>query len=95
MIHDYMLFTTPTCPNCPRVKEHMKTVSMKGTFIDASTDEGRHQAIKYGVSAVPTVLFLDAAGEVLKTAHSVREITSIMSEHDDDVHDKHGSYDGE
>ena len=78
MIKSYKLFTTPTCPNCPPVKERMKTVELEGKEIDAATDEGREEAIKHGVMAVPTVLFFDEKGNVVKKANSVDEVKQIL-----------------
>ena len=78
VIKKYKLFTTPTCPSCPPVKEFMKGVEMKGEMVDASTPEGLEDARKYGVSAVPTVLFFDEKGEVVKEAGSVDEIKEVL-----------------
>ena len=80
MIKSYKLFTTQTCPNCPPVKEFMQTVEMEGEQIDATTDSGREDAIKHGIMAVPTVLFLDENGEVVKKANTVEEVKHILSE---------------
>lgn len=65
------------CPNCPKVKDFMKTVVMEGEFIDAATDDGLEQAQKFNVSSVPTVIFLD--GDVVKSiAYSVEEIKRVV-----------------
>ena len=74
----YLLFTTPTCPNCPSVKEHMKTIKIKGEFVDASTDDGLKQATTFGVSSVPTVLFFndDDEKKVIAEAHNISDITT-------------------
>jgi ribonucleoside-triphosphate reductase len=73
----YKLFFTPMCPNCPKVKEFMQGVGMKGEFIDASTDEGLAQAEKFEISSVPTVVFLDD-DNVKSVAHSVEEIKRVI-----------------
>ena len=76
----YLLFTTPTCPNCPSVKEHMKTIDIKGEFIDASTDEGLKKATKFKVSSVPTVLFFnnDNKETVIAEARNISEIKNAI-----------------
>jgi ribonucleoside-triphosphate reductase len=65
------------CPNCPKVKEFMKTVDMKGELVDASTDEGLMQAEKFNVASVPTVVFLDD-DKVRSVACSVEEIKRVV-----------------
>ena len=72
----YKLFFTPMCPNCPSVKEFMKTVEMDGEEIDATTPEGLEQAKKFEVSSVPTVVFLED-NEVKSVAHNVDEIKRV------------------
>lgn len=78
MIKSYKLFTTPTCPSCPPVKKYMGTVEMKGKMVDAGTPEGLEEAQKYSIREVPTVLFLDEKGKVVKEASSVDEIKEIL-----------------
>jgi len=79
MIKSYKLFTTSTCPNCPPVKKFMGSVEMKGKIVDAGTPEGLKEAQKYGIRAVPTVLFFDEKREVVKEANSVDEIKEILN----------------
>ena len=78
MIKKYKLFTTPFCPNCPLVKEHMATLDLEGDTIDASQEEGIEEAQKLGVSSVPTVIFFDEKGEKVGEAHSMAEINEIL-----------------
>ncbi|MBN2880957.1 hypothetical protein JXM83_02795 [Candidatus Woesearchaeota archaeon] len=63
---NFLLFTTPTCPNCPRVKEYMKTTGLVGDFIDAATKEGLDKAREFKVTSVPTVIFLKDKNEVAR-----------------------------
>jgi glutaredoxin len=74
----YKLFFTPMCPKCPAIKEFIKTTSVEGEFIDATTSEGLEQARKYEVSQLPTVIFLDDKGEVVSKAHSIEEVKRIV-----------------
>jgi|TARA_B100002003_G_C14052285_1_gene506709 ribonucleoside-triphosphate reductase len=73
----YKLFFTPMCPNCPIVKEFMKTVDLDGELLDASTPEGLQQAQKYDVAAVPTVLFFEG-DELRSTCQSIDEIKRVI-----------------
>ncbi len=72
----YKLFFTPMCPNCPKVKEFMETVDMKGESLDATTPEGLEQAQKFEVSSVPTVIFLEDE-EVKSVAHSIEDVKRV------------------
>ena len=78
MINNYLLFTTPMCPNCPDLKEFMSTVDLEGENIDASTPEGLQEASKYDVVAVPTVVFLDEEGNVVNTAGNREEAKRLL-----------------
>ena len=74
----YKLFTTPTCPNCPSLKEFMKTVSIQGEIVNAATTEGSVLAAKFGIMAVPTVLFFNGENEVLHIAQSVSQVRRVL-----------------
>ncbi len=74
----YKLFTTPTCPNCPSVKEFMKTVDIPGEVVNAATMEGGVLAAKFGIMAVPTVLFFNKDGEVIEKAQSVPQVRRVL-----------------
>ena len=56
----------------------MKTVDIKGEFVDAGSAEGLEQARKYNVISVPTVLFLDDKEEVISTAHDLEEVKRVV-----------------
>jgi alkyl hydroperoxide reductase subunit AhpF len=73
----YKLFYTQMCPNCPAVKEFMKTVDMKGEEIDASTKEGLEQARKFNIMAVPKVVFLED-DEIKSEAETIEEIKRVI-----------------
>ena len=73
----YKLFFTPMCPNCPKIKEFLKTVKIEGEFIDATTPEGLEEAKKYEVAGVPAVLFLDG-DDVVSTAKTIDEVKKVV-----------------
>ena len=75
---NYKLFTTPTCKFCPDVKAFLATIDVKGEHFDAATPEGREEAVKYGISTVPTVLFFDN-NELKATARSINEIKQVLT----------------
>lgn len=60
-----VLVTSKTCPNCPQAKEYIISSSLAHTVVDASGDAGYVMAKRFGVTVVPTALFLDANGDIL------------------------------
>ncbi|HLD75824.1 MAG TPA: hypothetical protein VI874_02305 [Candidatus Norongarragalinales archaeon] len=79
MIFSYLLFTTPTCPNCPALKTYLSgRTDLSGTLIDATTPEGRFLASKFEIFAVPTVVFLDENDAEVSRAKSVGEIQTLV-----------------
>ena len=73
----YKLFFTPMCPNCPKIKEFLKTVKIEGEFIDATTPEGLDEARKYEVAGVPVVLFLEDE-EIVNRANTIDEVKKVV-----------------
>lgn len=59
----YILFTRPSCHQCPPVREYMAGTRLLGQVVDVDSDEGPDLARAYEVMATPTVVLLDADGE--------------------------------
>ena len=78
MITKYKLFTTPTCPSCPKVKEFMKTVKVEGEVLDAATSKGAREAAKFGITTVPTIIFFDDKNTAIEEAHSVEDVKKVL-----------------
>ncbi|MBN2454864.1 thioredoxin [Candidatus Woesearchaeota archaeon] len=78
MIKSYKMFTTPTCHACPMVKEFMEGVEIEGEHINAASPEGAKEAQKYGITAVPTVVFFDEKEELFVIARSINEIKRAL-----------------
>ncbi len=57
------LFTSPTCPYCPKAAEVVrKVVGEEGIMaleLPVNTDEGMREAIRFGIRAVPAVVVDD------------------------------------
>jgi small redox-active disulfide protein 1 len=57
------LFTSPTCPYCPRAAEVVrKVVGEEGVValeFPVNTDEGMKEALKFGIRAVPAIVVND------------------------------------
>jgi len=79
MLKNFLLFTTKTCPKCPEVKRFMEETGLEGVFVDASTPEGLDEARKYSVAQVPTVIFFDENGKIIRKANNIDEIKEIMN----------------
>lgn len=74
----YELFTRRTCPNCPPVKNFMKSLPIAGAEIDVDTEEGFSRAAEKGVFASPTVIIFDKNGRETARGHSVEELEAIF-----------------
>ncbi len=78
MIKKYMLFFTPMCPKCPKIKEFMKDKDLEKEWVDSATKEGLEKAKEFGVSAVPTVIFFDENGNEVSRANDIEEVKKIV-----------------
>lgn len=74
MAKRYLLFTTPSCPNCPAAKEVLEKSGLEGEIVDASLPEGLEKARKFGIMEVPTAVFLDEEGKVISKVHGADAI---------------------
>ena len=78
MIKRYILFFTPACPNCAKIKEFMKDKDIGKEWVDASTKEGLEKARELKVMGVPTVIFLDKDGNEITRATTVEEVKRVI-----------------
>ena len=78
MIKSYMLFFTPMCPKCPKIKEFMQDKKIEKEWVDAATAEGLEKARKHNVMGVPTVIFFDEHDKEVSRATSVEEVKRII-----------------
>jgi len=66
------------CPKCPKIKEFMDGQGLEKEWIDAAATDGLEKAKKYGISGVPTVIFLDKDGKEVSRATNLEEIKRIV-----------------
>ena len=78
MIKKFMLFFTPMCPKCPKIKAYMKDKNIEAELVDAATPAGLEKARKHNVASVPTVIFLDKDGKELSRATNIEEVKRII-----------------
>lgn len=75
----YLLFTTPSCPNCPRAKSLLAQSGIPVELIDAGEREGLEKARKFHVAHVPTLLELSSqSNEVLHQYDGLEKITTFL-----------------
>jgi len=78
----YSYFYRNTCPKCPPVKKYIQSLSLDGREINVDNESGIEQAIEYNVTASPTVIFFDHAGQEVFRAHDIEKLeehTSILN----------------
>ena len=59
-------------------KEFIKTLSIPGEIINAATTEGSVLAARFGIMAVPTVLFFNEENEIIEKAYSVPQVRRVV-----------------
>lgn len=71
------MFSTSKCPNCVPVKQHLDTLvanypelSVSSTIVDKEAD-GMLKAQEWGISAVPTLIFIQDATEVYRQVGAI------------------------
>ncbi len=67
----YLFFYSNHCPHCPAVKLYLQKVDIPGEHINVEEKAGYDLALKYNVMGTPTVILLDAGGNIIGTEHSV------------------------
>ncbi|HII71618.1 TPA: hypothetical protein HA265_02575 [Candidatus Woesearchaeota archaeon] len=79
MIKSYKIITTQFCHKCPAMKEFMSSQKkLPGEVVNASTPEGLEVAKKFQVVAVPTVVFLDDNGKMVKKVQEKGEVEEVL-----------------
>jgi hypothetical protein len=75
----YKLFTTPMCPKCPAMKEHMASqTKVTGEIVNCHTPEGFAEARKLMISSVPMVLFFDDDGKESRRCGTKEEVEEVL-----------------
>lgn len=73
-----MLFFTPMCPKCPKVKEYMEDKGLEKEWVNAATPEGLEKAREFQVGNVPTVIFFDEEGKEITRAYGPEEVKKVV-----------------
>ena len=77
-IKKYMLFFTPMCPKCPKIKDYMKDKNIEKEWVDATLKEGLDKAREFKVMNVPTVIFFDENDKEVARASNLEEVKKII-----------------
>ena len=78
-LHMYLLFTTPTCPNCPRAKHLAEESQLDVRVIDASQREGFQLAQAYELSQVPALVEVDQEQRSVRVFSGIQDISVFFS----------------
>lgn len=73
------LFTTPSCPNCPRAKEVLHNAGVEIQLVDASTAEGLGLAKQHQVMQVPSLLIQQNDTETFESFHGLKKILAYLN----------------
>ena len=73
-----MLFFTPMCPKCPKIKEFMENKNLEKEWVDCATPKGLEKARELNVMNMPTVVFLDENGKEVSRASDIEEIKRVL-----------------
>ncbi len=73
---NYLYFFRETCPNCLPVAAWLNKSGLEGRRIDVDRESGMHEALRYDISAAPTVVFLDGEGKETGRGCSVAHLES-------------------
>lgn len=73
------LFTTPSCPNCPRAKETLLKSDLEVQVVDASTPEGLDLAKQHQVMQVPSLILQKKNGQGFQSFHGLEKILAYLN----------------
>lgn len=74
----YMLFTRAACPNCPPVRDYLRSSGLPGVVVDVDTEEGLELARRYEVMSTPTAILMGPGGEQLGRAHARSQLERLV-----------------
>jgi len=74
----YLYFFRETCPNCPPVSAWLEGSDYKGRSINVDRESGMHEALRYDITAAPTVVFLDNNGNETGRGSSVTQLDNLV-----------------
>ena len=73
-----LVFSAPWCAACTALKGSLKEAGIPFNEVDVDSDEGRELAIKFGVRGLPTTLFIDEEGNVVKTIVGIKSTVEYL-----------------
>jgi len=75
---EYLYFFRETCPNCPPVSAWLEGSDFKGRSINVDRESGMHEALRYDITAAPTVVLLDEKGNETGRGSSVAQLDNLV-----------------
>lgn len=73
-----LIFSASWCVNCTVLKNNLKESGVVFDEVNVDSDLGREMAIKYGIRSLPTTLFTDKEGVVIKTIIGVKPVSEYL-----------------
>ncbi len=74
----YLYFYRNSCPNCPPVKNYLRSLPEEVLEINVDTAEGLRMAADFDVMATPTAIWLNADGTELFRGSSVKNLKKAI-----------------
>lgn len=71
------LYTSPTCSNCPAIKQRLAAAGLAYTLRDVSDPEAREELFSQGVRAVPYLYAVNATGSEYKALGAAINVNSL------------------
>lgn len=78
MIKKFRMFSTPACPNCQLIKQHLETTDLEGDITDCASPEGLGVAREHQVMSVPTVIFYDENDKEISRVTSLADVKKAL-----------------
>ena len=76
-----LIFSAAWCGNCTVLKNNLKSAGIPFDEVNVDSELGREMAIKYGVRGLPTTIFTDKEGNVIKTLVGVKPNKEYVNDH--------------
>ncbi len=74
----YTLFTRAACPNCPPVRDFLRSSGLPGVVVDVDTEDGLELARRYEVMSTPTAILMGPGGEQLGRAYARSQLEKMV-----------------
>lgn len=74
-----LVFSAPWCAACTALKGSLKESGIPFDEVNVDSDVGSELASKYGIRGLPTTIFTDKEGNVLKTIVGLKPVQEYVN----------------